>query len=309
MDRIDTFQPRHFDVILRDPDGILRDLQAALCAFTGKRHAVLCSSGSAALYMALRVRAPQHVCFPASTFPAIAEACYLCGAEHTAVDADPETWQSNLSAFYTTSPVHNYGCVEQSSNAYSGRRVVDAAAAMLTPGAFDGHGTFCVSFNWNKPISGGGGGALLTDDDGVEAVADGMKRHKGLGAFNFQMPALCAAEVFSQLAESDIRRAHLQELSAAYDEELRRVGLRSFPKGNTRWLTGTMLRDEYAVCDAAQRLVTMGHKPRHPWTPLGDRASCPGAWEIYDRGIVLPGGYTITPENVKEICKALDGLQ
>jgi len=309
MDRIDTFQPRHFDTILRDPDGILRDLQAALCDFTGKRHAVLCSSGSAALYMALRVRAPQHVCFPASTFPAIAEACYLCGAEHTAVDADPETWQSNLSAFYTTSPVHNYGCVEQSSNACSGRRVVDAAAAMLTPGAFDGHGTFCVSFNWNKPISGGGGGALLTDDTMTAERAEGLKRHKGEGAFNFQMPALCAAEVFSQLSEADIRRAHLQELSAAYDEELRRVGLESFPHGNTRWLTGTMLRDADAVDIATGRIFARGYTPRRTWTPLGNRASCPGAWEIYDRGIVLPGGYMITTENVKEICRTLDGLQ
>jgi dTDP-4-amino-4,6-dideoxygalactose transaminase len=188
--------------------------------------------------------------------------------------------------------------------------IIDAAAAMLTPGAFNGRGVFCVSFNWNKSISGGGGGAVITDDDYVAGVCGELKCHKGGdGASNYKMPALCAAEAFSQLADADNRRAHLQELSAAYDEELRRVGLESLPKGNTRWLTGTMLRDAEAVGVAMERIIKIGHVPRPAWPPLGDRASCPGAWEIRDRGIVLPGGYTITAENVKEICKALDGLQ
>jgi len=70
-----------------------------------------------------------------------------------------------------------------------------------------------------------------------------------------------------------------------------------------------MLRDADAVDIATGRIFARGYTPRRTWTPLGNRASCPGAWEIYDRGIVLPGGYTITTENVKEICKALDGLQ
>ncbi len=324
MNRRDTFQPKHYATILRDPDGILRDLQAALCSFTGKSRCVLCSSGSAALYMALRAHRPGTLAIPASTFSAIHEACTLCGVGTEIIDTDPETWQSDMARIDTdqetwqsgmacidvmTSPVHNYGCVDDAGQSCWQSRIVDAAAALLTPGAFDGDGTLCVSFNWNKTISGGGGGALLTDDDDIANLCEGLKRHRGHGAFNFQMPAPCAGEVYSQLADADARVRHLRDLSAAYDCELASRGFGAYPRGNTRWLTGTMLRDTASVESAMQRLAAMGYATRRAWMPLGDQVACPGAWAIYERGLILPGGYEVTVENVKEICGTLDVLR
>lgn len=303
-----VFTPRHTLPSLREPAPVLMDLQDALTKHTGKRYAVLCSSGSAALYMALNFvsRSNYGVHFPASTFPAIFEAINLCLpdiAPYTVHDVNLSTWhtefKNDLDDIHC--PVHNYGCVSPYPNR-SEHVVVDAAAALLTPNAFVGRGIFCVSFNWNKAVSGGGGGAILTDDVNVADACEGLKRHKGAGAFNFQMPANVAAEVYNQLSEADARRAHLKDLSLAYDLELDRVGLQAYPRGTCRWLTGTMLEDEAQVAAALRALNVAGYCGRRAWEPLADEESCPNAWTIYRRGLILPGGYGINCEDVRTVC-------
>lgn len=303
-----TFTPRHVAPSLREPAVVLMDLQDALTALTGKTYCVLCSSGSAALYMAIRAHGVYNLGVPASTFPAIREACELARVQAQFVDTDPLTWHSDLAEYAAVAPVHNFGCV--SHKRYSPEAhaavIIDAAAALLTPNAFVGKGTYCVSFNWNKSVSGGGGGCVLTDACSLADTIEGLKRHRGAGAFNFQMPANVASEVYNQLATADARRDHIRNLSLAYDLELAQVGLGSYPRGTHRWLTGTMLRDEAAVTTAQRKLSSMGYAPRRAWTPLGPRDTCPGAWEIYDRGLVLPGGYDISADDVRAICAALE---
>jgi dTDP-4-amino-4,6-dideoxygalactose transaminase len=299
-----TFTPRHVDPILREPAPVLMDCADALTKWTGKRYAVLCSSGSAALYMAMLIfRDEDLAMIPSSTFPAMKEAQYIADVGMPIfVDAALETWHSQFPPDQgMLCPVHNYGCVSPYPNR-SDHVVVDAAAALLTPNAFVGDGPFCVSFNWNKSISGGGGGAILTDDATIADALEGLKRHKGQGAFNFQLPALCAAEVFNEMQTATDRQAHLRNLSLAYDLELERVGLQAYPRGTCRWLTGTMLSDAAKVARALRALSDAGYCGRRAWTPLADSAVCPNAWTIYERGIILPGGYGISVDDVREVC-------
>lgn len=300
-----VFTPRHTLPSLREPAPVLMDLQDALTRHTGKRYAVLCSSGSAALYMAMRATDCDSAWIPASTFPAVKEAALLAfGACEAAYDTSAETWHTQFPEAFgrrVVCAVHNYGCVSP-YRIRSDKTIIDAAAAILTPNAFVGDGIFCVSFNWNKSISGGGGGAILTDDIYVADACEGLKRHKGAGAFNFQMPANVASEVYNQLSEADARRAHLKDLSLAYDLELDRIGLHAYPRGTCRWLTGTMLDDEAQVASALRALNVAGYCGRRAWEPLADEDTCPNAWTIYRRGLILPGGYGINCEDVRTVC-------
>jgi len=305
-----VFTPWHCRGILSDKDYALRILQERLMEWTGKRRCVLCSSGSAALYLGLRAMSASSVVIPASTFPAIREAASLAGLQADSIvmaDANDATWHmligfGGCGAVYC--PAHNYGCVGDHRTSDLSCSLIDAAAALLTPGAFS-HGTaFAVSFNWNKSISGGGGGALLTDHDAIADRAEGLKRHDGAGAFNFQCPQLCAAEAYDQMACAPSRQLMLQELTQAYDEHLARVGLHAYPYGTHRWLTGTLLPSARHVAAVASALKERGYATRPPWKPLAD---LPGATEIHERGLMLPGGYSITPEHVREVCDVVGG--
>jgi dTDP-4-amino-4,6-dideoxygalactose transaminase len=120
------------------------------------------------------------------------------------------------------------------------------------------------------------------------------------------MPANVASEVYNQLSEADARRAHLKDLSLAYDLELERIGLQAYPRGTCRWLTGTMLIDEAQVASALRALHVAGYCGRRAWEPLADKETCPNAWEIYRRGLILPGGYGITCDDVRAICGIVD---
>lgn len=309
-----VFTPRHVRAILREPQPVLDDLQARLCEFTGLKYCVLCSSGSAALYMAIQVSRPDYLHVPASTFPAISEASILARGSSGdptpvvhVIDCELETWHSVFDREDDAATVHNYGCVSP-YNCGTGYRIVDAAAAILTPNAFVHGDVFTVSFNWNKSISGGGGGALLTNDVHVADNAEGLKRHRGEGAFNFQCPVLCAAEVYDQLADADARRNHLRNLSCAYDFELNSVGLSAYPRGTCRWLTGTMFESELARDLAMESLAVANYPCRKPWLPLTSRENAQNAWTIHERGLILPGGYGMMPEQVREVCQVVAGV-
>jgi dTDP-4-amino-4,6-dideoxygalactose transaminase len=293
-----------------------------LCAFTGKKHAISVSSGSAALYLALAAYDIDgaSAAIPASSFPAIREACEFAKVEPIFQDCDGElntVFDSDAVEFIC--PVQNLGVVQTHSITHSiaewrdtvapaAKIIVDCAAAMLTPNAFDVGDVFCVSFNWNKSVSGGGGGAVLTDDMFIADRVHALKRHGGPGAFNFQCPALCASETLSQLLGADGRRGYLKELSMAYDLELEAVGLMALPHGKHRWVTATLLESSAQVDEAIKEIAKLGLMARRYWPPLCTIDKAPNAWDVHRRGIMLPGGYEITVQDIRQVCEVLSGI-
>jgi len=240
--------------------------------------------------------------------------------EQIVVDIDPNSWQPKWRETYgPICAVHNYGClgvplkIKELNN--GAPVIVDAAAALLTPGAFGRGDIFTVSFNWNKSVSGGSGGAMLTDNEDWAARANGLKRHKGEGAFNFQMPLLCAQEILEQMYGNDDvpnaqeRQWHLQRVAGAYNYYLPKYGFKAYPKGQTRWLTGTMFESESERERAQAALTEARFAWRRVWDPLSDERSCPNAWDVYRRGLMLAGGYGILPDDVREVCRVLDNAR
>ncbi len=171
---------------------------------TGAKHAVACSSGTAALHMALvagGVRPGDLVLMPALTFVATANAVRYCQADPFFIDTDRRDLGFDLDqlAAYMGSgterradgvydkgtgrrigaclPVHLFGHVARLDELVElcGKHGVtlieDSAEAMGS--FFKGRhaGTFghigVLSFNGNKTITTGGGGMVITDDEAV----------------------------------------------------------------------------------------------------------------------------------------------
>lgn len=73
----------------------VKELEEALCDFSGAKHCVSCANGTDALQlavMALGARVGDAVFCPSFTFAATAEAVYVLGASPVFVDIDPNTY-------------------------------------------------------------------------------------------------------------------------------------------------------------------------------------------------------------------------
>ncbi|CAA6604950.1 4-keto-6-deoxy-N-Acetyl-D-hexosaminyl-(Lipid carrier) aminotransferase [Rhodospirillaceae bacterium LM-1] len=177
--------------------------EAALAKKVGAKHAVACSSGTAALHlalMALDIGPGRSVLVPSITFLATANAARFLGAGVRFVDVDPSTGLSeckhfkealsemsglaaallpvhlggqtaNLSDISNLANRHSLPVIEDGSHAlgsaYSGSRVGACRHSLMT--------TF--SFHPVKTIAMGEGGAVTTNDDTLATRLRKLRNH------------------------------------------------------------------------------------------------------------------------------------
>ncbi len=179
----------------------LDQFEARIAEFTGARHAIVVSSGTAALHAALLIAGVtpgDEVLIPALTFVASANSAVHCGAVPHFIDSADDTLgvcPDALDAYLRDAlepagdgfrnrktgrrvaaivPMHTFGHPVRMERLIevAGRykiTVVEDAAESLGSSIHGRHtGTFGVmgtlSFNGNKIVTTGGGGAILTDD-------------------------------------------------------------------------------------------------------------------------------------------------
>jgi len=177
------------------------EFELRLAEFTGAKHAIAVSNGTAALQVALRVAgvgAGDEVFIPALTFVATANAVSHCGGIPHFVDSDPDSFgmcpgalAQHLEAIAepvaggyinrltgrrlgAIVPMHVFGhpakieALLAVAERYKLPLVEDAAESLGSKVGGKHTGTFgqtgVLSFNGNKIITTGGGGAILTDD-------------------------------------------------------------------------------------------------------------------------------------------------
>jgi len=177
--------------------------ESALAAAVGARHAIVCSSGTAALYMAaraLKLGPGTKVIVPSITFLATASAPHLAGAEIVFADVDPDSGLMRVGdleeaarragacdAVFNVHLNGQCGAVEEIAAAArrhdlailddgchalgttaGGRRVGENAFSDLT----------VFSFHPVKTVTMGEGGAVTTQND---AIADALARERNHG--------------------------------------------------------------------------------------------------------------------------------
>lgn len=310
-------------------------------AFCGTRHAVACSSGSAALHLALAALdcgPGDEVIVPALTFAATGFAVLQTGAKPVVVDVDPETWCIDPAAVaravsrrtVAVVPVHLYG---QPAEMTALRAIADDYELALVEDAAEAHGASyggrragslgdlgCFSFYGNKILTTGEGGMVTTDDG---ALADSLRRLRNSGmapgkgydhphlGFNYRMSDLAAAVGLAQLERIDEFLTKRENVVGCYSEHLPQAATMQHVTigGFAGWMVGvTVDRDANPVRRAllARRIETRSFfPPLNTLPPLLDGTDCPVAEDLYRRGIVLPTHAALTEDDVRYVCDAL----
>lgn len=182
------------------------EFEQALAEVTGARHAVVCNSGTAALYLAMRalpLEPGDAIVAPAITFVATASAAALAGIDVIFSDVDPETGLARVADFEAAiarsrhprvkaiCPVHLGGRVESPAALAAfaeGRGLMIVEDACHALGTQYGNGSHavgacahstaaCFSFHPVKTATMGEGGAITTNSQALADKARSLCTH------------------------------------------------------------------------------------------------------------------------------------
>jgi dTDP-4-amino-4,6-dideoxygalactose transaminase len=214
---------------------------------------------------------------------------------------------------------HGVALIEDAAEALGSVRVGRPAGSFGRAGV--------LSFNGNKIITTSGGGMLLTDD----AVAAEHARHLATQArdpaphyehsevgFNYRLSNLLAAVGRAQLRGLDAKVERRRAIAARYRELLGDLPGVAFPddaadERTNAWLTCLTIDPGLAGVDreaVRRHLRRRGIEARPVWKPMhlqpvfaGHRALGGAvAEELFDRGLCLPSGSSLTSPEQEEIC-------
>jgi perosamine synthetase len=279
--------------------------EAAFAEYCGVRFALACSSGTAALQLALAVldtNKDTEVVIPTFTMVSTALAASYIGAKIRFADCDVDTGNVSVEEFEKTvtqktkviMPVDVYGCpsdivdIMEWAKAKSIHVVEDAAEAF---GASIGNrrvGSLCTlsafSLYVNKVVTTGQGGMITTDD---KKLYEKLKRlnnyyfspvrhfwHEKIG-YNFKMSNLEAAVGVAQLERIEKTLKEKGRVAETYKHFLHPIGEYFFPLGipagkkSNHWQIAYRLRTEkHDLMKLRQVLGKNGIETRGFFIPL-----------------------------------------
>lgn len=316
------------------------EFEAELAAACEVEHAVVVSSGTAALHLsvlALGIGPGDEVIVPAYTFPATANVVALAGAKPVLVDVDPETM--NLTAEVVSQAltertravlvVHLFGRPAPWESlegvATQGVELLEDAAGALgarSKGrACGGLGRLgCLSFHPRKIVTTGEGGAVTTDDG---EIADAVRRfrHHGIeprGDFeirspglNYRLPDILCALGTPQMRRLERLLEERERLAAGYAERLEgAVGLPSADEGDRHgwqaYVVRVDRRDEaMSALKQAGIQSQIGTYALHRLGAYADQGPFPGADAAYERALALPFHNRLTDEDLDRVTEVL----
>jgi dTDP-4-amino-4,6-dideoxygalactose transaminase len=293
----------------------VKRFEEAFAAWNGIAHGVACSSGTAALTLALRalgVGVGDEVIVPEFTMVASAWAVTYTGATPVFVDCADDLnidvrriEEAITPRTKVIMPVHIYGrrcdmaAVMDLAHDYNLRVVEDSAEAHGVRPVGD---IACFSLFANKIITAGEGGICLTADPRLAAQMEHLRGmaftkdhsflHKKL-AYNFRMTAMQAAVALAQVERLDEILAARAEIERHYDEGLRDVpGLTLLPKRDVLWMYDLLADDREGL---REHLATEGIESRLFFKPmsrqpgyLDARWPALNATRFSDAGFYLP---------------------
>ena len=319
------------------------ELEALLAEACAVEHALVVSSGTAALHLAvlaLGLGPGDEVLVPAYTFPATANVVAHVGATPVLVDVDPRTMNLDPGrAAAAVTPrtraviaVHLFGRpldweVLLEAVPEGVVLVEDAAGALgaLRRGRpCGGLGRLgCLSFHPRKIVTTGEGGAVTTPDGDLARRVREMRDH-GIdrrGGFEIASPGLnyrlsdilCAVGI-PQLARLGELLEARTRIAAGYTERLRDiVETPSADEGDVHgWQAYVIQVDGAAAKIAALREqgieAQVGTYALHRLAAYHDQGEFPGASKVFDRAIALPFHTRLTSNDLDRVAEAVTEL-
>jgi len=315
----------------------VEEFERGLAAACGTEHAVVVSSGTAALHLAvlaLGVGPGDEVLVPAYTFPSTANVVAFVGAQPVLVDVDPETMNLDpgklepgpktkaivaVDLFGRPAPVEQLPegvpVLEDAAGALGAKRRGRPCGSL---GALA-----CLSFHPRKIVTTGEGGAVTTDD---AELADAIRRmrHHGIeprGSFeiahaglNYRLSDILCAVGIPQLARLGELLEARTRIAAGFTERLRDVvETPSADEGDVHgWQAYVVQVDGAADKIAALREqgieAQVGTYALHRLAAYRDQGEFPGASRVFDRAIALPFHTRLTESDLDRVAEALTRL-
>lgn len=243
---------------------MVKEFEQEIAKLHRVKHAIACSNGTMALYMALKavgICKGDKVIVPGFTFIASANAVVLAGGTPVFADIDARTF--NLDPMFCENiidgdtkaimPVDIYGqsadmsAIMQVALKYGLKVIEDAAQGV--GGTFDGYGmgtigdAGCLSFYADKIMTTGEGGMVLTNDDDIADKCLRLKHqgrtgrgwyvHDSIG-YNFRMTDMQAAVGLVQLLKLPMIISKRIQLNAYYKLLLSDIPQVEFPYEDKR---------------------------------------------------------------------------
>ena len=222
-----------------------------------RRHAVVVSSGTAALELALEaigIGGPEdtsgdtEVLLPALSWPSPAHAIARAGATPVLYDVDPSSWngtpegakRAHSERVKAAIVIDQFGMPAADHDSGDVPLIVDAACSLGStvdgrPAASRGL-ISCLSFHPRKVLTTGEGGACLTDDEGLADLLRVLRDHGRSGggflrpAGNHRMTEMAAAIGLVQMDRLDGILERRRTLAARYREALDGVSFQQPPR-------------------------------------------------------------------------------
>ena len=237
----------------------VKELEARLAAFVGRKHCVTCANGTEALqlaFMAYGIGPGDAVFCPDMTFISSVEPAVMLGATPVFCDIDPETYNLDpVSLLRQVERVEREGKLKprfvvavdflgNPADFETIGRICREHGLILIEDAAQGTGASCqgkrcgsfgdiatTSFFPSKPLGCyGDGGAIFTDDDEIAALLNSYKVH-GKGpkgkydnvriGLNSRLDTVQAAVLLAKLDALEGEIDVRQQVAARYDEALR----------------------------------------------------------------------------------------
>jgi len=287
----------------------------------------------------------DEVIMPSLTYVATANGIRYTGATPVFVDSERETWNIDPNTIVDAiTPrtkaifaVHLYG---HPADMDSLRAIADEHNLLLLEDAAEAHGACyqgqrvgglsdaaIFSFYGNKIITTGEGGIIVTDNkewaerafflENQGRYSDNPYWHPEMG-FNYRMTNLQAAIGLAQLERIDEMVTIRRRNAAHYNSRLVEVTGLTLPPAaewakNVYWMYSIIVEDEFGLDrDALQnRLRQAGidtrpfFYPVHTLPMYNTGQSLPIAEELARKGLNLPSGATLTPEQIDYICDTI----
>ena len=297
------------------------------------------------LAAALNLGPGDEVIMPGLTYVATANGIRYTGATPVFVDSERETWNidpNGIEAAITPRTkaifaVHLYGHPAEMDSL---RAIADEHGLLLLEDAAEAHGACyknrrvgalsdaaIFSFYGNKIITTGEGGIIVTDNkawaerafflENQGRYSDNPYWHPEV-AYNYRMTNIQAAIGLAQLERIDKMIAIRRRNAAHYNRRLAEVtGLTLPPEAdwakNVYWMYSVLVEDDFGPTrdDLQAKLRQAGIETRPFFYPVhtlpmyNTSQSLPVAEDLARRGINLPSGATLTPEQIDYVCDTI----
>lgn len=288
-----------------------REFEEWFADFVGADFAVACTSGTVALFMALKalgIKTGDEVVLPDLTAPGTLNAVTLTGATPVLVDIDCDNLMPRpFGAFReiiskARIPVHFNGRVFR-RELYPSGVIEDACHALGCEGVGWGELT-CYSFSPTKSIHTGQGGMVTTNNRFHYDRLVKIRQEEGNFKFS-DLQAHIGIEYMGNLSTILRKKRAVYEFYRRGLEKVDKVTLLDTDMVEVPWLVDIMVENNRAREGLREYLAEKGVETRVFYTPLHvlcGQHGFPFAESASQRGLWLPSSVHISDESITYVC-------